>query len=264
MRPATTQISLGICLVWSESSLCAQWEAKDPSFLHANSEDSDQTGRMARLIWVFAGRTCHFVGFVVLRPRWRGYFFKCSLCARTHRHSVKYPTFLFYLLTIYLKRRLLTILSINCNHITVAVNVCVLGLCYDNPIRGISQANQPRLSVEIFSGPRNIWNDILSVKRQIIYRFTDLPVCETTDWHFQKSCFRTWLYTRQKPHFSSLWKLSASLSVLVNIIFDGAIIAKVRLRAYHHWKVLSRLTFCLASWIVWFTTSWLLLTNHNY
>ena len=43
--------------VWSESSLWAQWVAKDPSFLHAGSEDSDQTGRMPRLIWVFAGRT---------------------------------------------------------------------------------------------------------------------------------------------------------------------------------------------------------------
>ena len=29
-----------------ESSLCAQWVAKDSSFLHADSEDSDQTGRM--------------------------------------------------------------------------------------------------------------------------------------------------------------------------------------------------------------------------
>ena len=27
--------------------------------------DTDQTGRMPRLIWVFAGRTCHFVGFVM-------------------------------------------------------------------------------------------------------------------------------------------------------------------------------------------------------
>ena len=47
----------GIRLVWSESSLCAQWVAKDPSLLHADSEDSDQTGRMRRLIWVFAERT---------------------------------------------------------------------------------------------------------------------------------------------------------------------------------------------------------------
>ena len=51
----------------SESSLCAHWVAKDPSFLHADSEDSDQTGRKPRLVWVFAGRTCHFVGFVTRR-----------------------------------------------------------------------------------------------------------------------------------------------------------------------------------------------------
>ena len=55
--PAKTPISLGIRPVWSESSLCTQWVAKDPSFLHADSEDSDQTGRMPRLIRVFAGRT---------------------------------------------------------------------------------------------------------------------------------------------------------------------------------------------------------------
>ena len=35
VRPAKTQISLGNRPVWSESSLCAQWVAKDPSFLHA-------------------------------------------------------------------------------------------------------------------------------------------------------------------------------------------------------------------------------------
>ena len=29
-----------------ESSLCAEWVAKDPSFLHAESEDSDRTRRM--------------------------------------------------------------------------------------------------------------------------------------------------------------------------------------------------------------------------
>ena len=57
MRPAKTQISLGIRPVWPEYSLYTQWVAKDPSFLHADSEDSDQTGQMPRLIWVFAGRT---------------------------------------------------------------------------------------------------------------------------------------------------------------------------------------------------------------
>ena len=72
MRPAKTKISLGIRPVWSESLLGAQWIAKDPSVLHADSEDSDQTGRMPRLIWVFAGRTlillvlsCH--GSYILR-----------------------------------------------------------------------------------------------------------------------------------------------------------------------------------------------------
>ena len=43
VRPAKSQISLGIRPVWSESSLCTQWVAKDQSFLHADSDDSDQT-----------------------------------------------------------------------------------------------------------------------------------------------------------------------------------------------------------------------------
>ena len=65
MRPAKTQISLGVRPVWSASSQCAQWVAKDRSFLRADSEDTDQTGRMPRLIRVFAGRKCHFAGFVM-------------------------------------------------------------------------------------------------------------------------------------------------------------------------------------------------------
>ena len=39
VRPAKTQISLGIRPVWSESSLCDQWVTKDPVILHAISED---------------------------------------------------------------------------------------------------------------------------------------------------------------------------------------------------------------------------------
>ena len=50
VHPAKTRISLGIHPVRSESLLSAQWVAKDPSFLHADSKDSDQTGRMPRLI----------------------------------------------------------------------------------------------------------------------------------------------------------------------------------------------------------------------
>ena len=68
--PAMTQISLGIrpvwsgCPGWSESLLCAQWVAKDPSFLHAFFWSH---WALPRLIWDIAGRTCHFVGFVM---RW--------------------------------------------------------------------------------------------------------------------------------------------------------------------------------------------------
>ena len=57
VRPAKTQISLGIRSVWSESSLSA-WRKLGSFATHwAHSEDSDQTGRMPRLIRVFAGHT---------------------------------------------------------------------------------------------------------------------------------------------------------------------------------------------------------------
>ena len=61
---AKTEISLGICLVWSKPSLSA-WRSLGSLATHwAYNEDSDQTGWMPRLIWVFAGRTsfcwfCH-------------------------------------------------------------------------------------------------------------------------------------------------------------------------------------------------------------
>ena len=57
VRPAKTQISLGNRPVLSESSLCTQWVAKNPSFRHADIKDSDQTGRIPRLIRVLAGCT---------------------------------------------------------------------------------------------------------------------------------------------------------------------------------------------------------------
>ena len=57
VRLAKTQISLGIHPVWSESSLSA-WRSLGSSTTHwVHSEDSDQTGQMPRLIWVFTGRT---------------------------------------------------------------------------------------------------------------------------------------------------------------------------------------------------------------
>ena len=59
-------LKVGICSVWSASLLGIQWVAKDSTFLHADREETDRTGWMPMLIWVFAGCTGHFVGFVVL------------------------------------------------------------------------------------------------------------------------------------------------------------------------------------------------------
>ena len=53
MRPATTQISLGIRQVWSESSLSAWRKLGSLATYWAHSENSDQTWWMPRLIWVF-------------------------------------------------------------------------------------------------------------------------------------------------------------------------------------------------------------------
>ena len=63
VRPAKTQISLGIRPGWSESSLGAvsslsAWRNIGSLATHwGHSEDCDQTGRMPWLIWVFAGHT---------------------------------------------------------------------------------------------------------------------------------------------------------------------------------------------------------------
>ena len=65
VRPAKTQISMGIRPVWSESSLSA-WRNLGSLATHwEHSENSDQTGRVPRLLWVFTGRT---LSFVMSRP----------------------------------------------------------------------------------------------------------------------------------------------------------------------------------------------------
>ena len=57
VRQAKTQISLGIRPVGSESSLSAWRNLGSLATQWGHSENSDQTGWMPRLIWVFAGRT---------------------------------------------------------------------------------------------------------------------------------------------------------------------------------------------------------------
>ena len=52
----------------SDQSSLSAWRKLGSLATHwAHSEDSDLTGRMPRLIWVFAGGTDHFVGFVTKR-----------------------------------------------------------------------------------------------------------------------------------------------------------------------------------------------------
>ena len=67
VRPAKTQISLGIRPVWSESSLSVWRKLWPLANQWVPSEDSDQTGWMPRSIWVLDGHTGHFVGFLMLR-----------------------------------------------------------------------------------------------------------------------------------------------------------------------------------------------------
>ena len=88
VRLAKTQISLGIRPIWSESSQCAQWVAKDPSFLHADSEDSGQTGRMPRLIWVIAWRTA-----TLLVLSWGGSYLLWLCPLQIYDDRISYGTF---------------------------------------------------------------------------------------------------------------------------------------------------------------------------
>ena len=68
VRPAKTQISLGIRTVWSMSVFALRMKKACVLATHwAHSEDSDQTGWTPRLIWVFAGRIGHIAGFVMRR-----------------------------------------------------------------------------------------------------------------------------------------------------------------------------------------------------
>ena len=89
--PAKTQISLGIHPVWSESSLSV-WRKLGSLATHwAHSEDSVQTGRMPRLIWVFAGRTV-----ILLVLSWGGSYVHAAVVTITAFYwwySVEFPAF---------------------------------------------------------------------------------------------------------------------------------------------------------------------------
>ena len=67
MRPTKAKISLRIRAVWSKSSLFARRNIVYMAVQNKLSDDSDQTARMRRLIWISAGRICHKVRFLILR-----------------------------------------------------------------------------------------------------------------------------------------------------------------------------------------------------
>ena len=84
VRPAKTQIHP----VWSESSLSA-WRNLGPLATHwAHSEDFDQTGRMPRLIWVFAG--CTLI-LLVLSCRGSHYFRREMLYQALQKRLTPHP-----------------------------------------------------------------------------------------------------------------------------------------------------------------------------
>ena len=96
VHPAKTPISLGIRPIWSESKLSAWRKLGSLDTYWVDSEDSDQTGQMPRLIRVLAGCTGHFVGFVMRRLNLSFYLSQHSwleLCkhSKMSQHTTK-PT----------------------------------------------------------------------------------------------------------------------------------------------------------------------------
>ena len=60
--------------------LLSAWRKLGPLATHwTHSKDSDQTERMLTLIWVFTGRTCHFVGFVVRWLKYETFNIRCTV-----------------------------------------------------------------------------------------------------------------------------------------------------------------------------------------
>ena len=156
VRPVKTQISP----VWSESSLSA-WRKLGSLATHwVHSEDSDQIGRMPRLIWVFAGRTlillvCHVVlhfsyysnkvSFLTFSPL--SSFNVSTLLARTSIGSLNL---------------LLPIMSSRNSSIPSSCSVWpfgfIIAICSTSPCQRIGYHNGPKFSVRqvgaVWSGPR--------------------------------------------------------------------------------------------------------------
>ena len=94
LRSAWASALSGQCSLsaWRKvGSFATQW---------VHSEDSNQTGWMPRLIWVFAGRTCHFVGFVM---RWFNFIPNIALYSYIVKKHFFIDAFLFKVISHVLK-----------------------------------------------------------------------------------------------------------------------------------------------------------------
>ena len=81
-----------------QSSLSAWRKLQSLATNWAQSEDSDHTGRMPRLIWVFAGRTCHIVCFVVTQLLYFCMFFISWVSDHELVRGLKFAVFMFTLI----------------------------------------------------------------------------------------------------------------------------------------------------------------------
>ena len=128
VRPAKTQISLGIIRpVSSEFSLSTWTKLGSVATHRAHSEDSDQTGQMPRLNWVFAGHTVTLlvlscrgsfvVNAMVFQPpshcdMWKS-LFVFFIPDKVFRHFQWYKKFLSYS-TLYKTRNPDTVMWLTC------------------------------------------------------------------------------------------------------------------------------------------------------
>ena len=87
-RTVKTLIRLGGCPGWSVFVVRMK-KAWVLSYLLSTSEDSDQTGRMPRLIWFFAGHTGNFVVFVMRRLIRHALVYYYTSCNEWRFHKIK-------------------------------------------------------------------------------------------------------------------------------------------------------------------------------
>ena len=133
VRPVKTQISLGIRPVWPESSLSA-WRKLESLPTHwAHSEDSDQTGRMPRLIWVFAWTPIRLGGC----PGWsesslgaNSFCWFCHVVAQIVTAGLEKSTCLLYWLYVLSKFKLLNFLTVKLNKSKIWWNLWLFSFCF--------------------------------------------------------------------------------------------------------------------------------------